>query len=640
MKTTNKFQTESKELLNLMINSIYTNKEIFLREIISNASDAIDKYKFLSLSSEGKIPTLDHEIWIKLDKKNNTLSIKDNGVGMNKEDLVNNLGTIAKSGSKDFMKKIKEAKNKEELNIIGQFGVGFYSGFMVADKIEVITKKFDEPAYKFLSDGKEGYSIEDSDKADTGTEVILHLKKDNKDEDYSSYLEEYKIEELVKKYSDYIRYPIKMMKKVSKPDLDKDGKEIKDKYHDEEEVQILNSMIPLWKKNKNEVKEEEINEFYKNKFSDYEDPFTYLFLNVDGLLSYNALVFIPSHPPYNLYSENYEKGLDLYSKGIFIKEKCKELVPDYFKFIKGLVDSNDFSLNISREMLQSSPLLKKIEENIENKLIAKLKEIKDKEFDKYISFFNNYGDHIKYGIYSMYGMNKDKLQDLLIFNSLNTEKPISLKEYVDKKDKDQKVIYYASGKTIDSIKAMPQMEKYRKDGINVLLFDKQIDEFAIMMMREYDKCEFKNIADLATENLSKEEQDKIDELTASNKRILDNIKEVLKDEVDEVTLSSRLVDSPSCIVTKEGMSLSMEDTLKNDPSNIGNENEIKAKKVLEINPNHEIFTSLQALGNDDEAIKRYGSLLYDEALMLEGYEIKDKKEFVKKLNELFVKAFK
>ena len=640
MIETKEFQTESKQLLNLMINSIYTNKEIFLRELISNASDAIDKYKYLQLTSEGKLNVKDYQIYLVVDKENRTLTIKDNGIGMSHDDLVNSLGTIASSGSKEFLKKYKEAKDSEDLNIIGQFGVGFYSAFMVASKIEVLTKTVDDKAYKFSSDGVKEYTIEEATKEDTGTEITLYLKEDKDDENYSTFLEYYTLEDLVKKYSDYIRYPIKLDEVIKTPKKDEKGEEIKDEYDEKVETKILNSMVPLWKKNKKDVTDEELEKFYKDKFSDYEKPFTSLFLNVDGIVKYNALIFIPSHAPYNLYSENYEKGLDLYSKGIFVKEKCKELVPDYLKFIKGLVDSDDFDLNISREMLQSSPLLRRIEDNIEKKILEKLKEIKNNDYNKYLDFFKTFGDHFKYAIYQSYGAKKEQLQDLLVFNSLLSETPISLKDYVSKMKENQKYIYYASGKSLDYIKMLPQIEKFKKDGIEVLLLDKKIDEFAIMMMRDYDKKEFKNVADEASNELSKEEKDNLDTLIAENKRILDDIKEGLNGKVDEVTFSTKLVDSPVCITTKNGLSLNMENTLNEEARENNFTDDVKATKVLEINPHHELFKAIEAIKDNDDEVKLYGSILYDEALMLEGYEVEDKKEFIEKLNKLMIKSLK
>ena len=650
MKEVKEFETESKQLLNLMINSIYTNKEIFLRELVSNASDAIDKYKYIALNSNNKYPLKDFSIDISYDKEKRTITIKDNGVGMNKEDLINDLGTIARSGSKDFVNKFSNAKkeldkekkenNQEDLNIIGQFGVGFYSAFMVAKNITVLTKKYDsDEGFKFESDGVKTYTIESNDTLkDSGTEIILTLKDNTDTEDYDKYLNDYEIEELIKKYSDYIRYPIKMEVTTKKEKLDKDGKPIEGEYEDVKEVKTLNSMVPLWKKNKKDVTDEELANFYKSKFNDYSDPLASLFINVDGVISYNALVFIPSHAPYNLYSENYEKGLDLYSKGIFIKEKCKELVPNYLKFIKGVVDSEDFDLNISREMLQNSPVLRRINDNIEKKVIEKLKDIEDTDFKKYIEFFKNFGDHIKFGIYSSFGAKKELLEDLLIFHSLNSKDDefITLKQYKEKMKEGQKEIYYVSGKSLEAIKLLPQLEKYRKLGIDVLLLTQNIDEFALSMMKDYQKVEFKNITNESSEDLSTEEKDKISTLEAENKRVLDDLGESLKGKVDKVTFSTKLVDSPVCITTKDNYSLNMEETLKNDPNNKENKDLYKATKVLEINPDHELFKAISKLTNDDD-IKKYGALLYDEAMLLEGFDVEDKSAFVKNLNDLMLK---
>lgn len=638
MKETKEFQTESKELLNLMINSIYSNNEIFLRELISNASDAIDKYRYQALSSKGKMPLNEFEINLSVDKKKRTITISDNGIGMSKEDLINNLGTIAKSGSKDFASKLKEAKEKQDLNIIGQFGVGFYSAFMVASKIEVLTKTYNGQGYLFTSDGQESYTIEEKDKETTGTQITIYLKKSSKEVDYDSYLEQYKIKNLVKKYSDYIRYPIKMMVTKSEQVLDKDGKPVEGKYEDKQVLETLNSMIPLWKKNKSEVTDEDLNEFYKNKFNDYENPLASLFVRVDGKITYDALLFIPSHIPYNLYSDSYERGLQLYSKGIFIKDKCQELIPDYLKFVKGLVDSGDFSLNISREMLQQSPIMQKISENVEKKIVDKLKDIKKTDFDKYVTFWKSFGELVKYGIYSTYGAKKELLQDILVFHSLNNEdKYISLADYKEKMAKDQKYIYFVSGENLDAIKLLPQLEKYRKNNVDVLLLDQKIDEFAIMMLHDYDKVEFKSISDESANEVSKEEQEKIDSVTADNKRLFDTLKEALAGKVNDVVVSSKLVDAPVCVSTKDGLSLEMEKTLNEQP---GAEDTVKAEKILELNPNHPLFEAFTKIQNDDELVKNYASVLYEEAMLLEGREIVDKKAFVDKINELFIRAMK
>ena len=638
MKEEKEFQAESKQLLDLMINSIYSNKEIFLREIVSNASDAIDKYRFLSLTDSASYPVSEGEIRIKKDEKARTIEIADNGIGMSKEDMENNLGTIAKSGSKDFAKKYQEAKEAQDLSIIGQFGVGFYSSFMVADSVEVISKPHNGEAHRFLSSGKDTYTIEDANvDFDHGTKVIIHLKGDDENEKYGTYLQDWKIEELIRKYSDYIRYPIKMMETHQESDKDENGKDVPGKTHEVQEDKTLNSMVPLWKKNAKEVTDAELNEFYKNKFDDFEDPLISLNVHIEGLISYDALVFIPAHAPYDLYSSTYEKGLSLYSKGIFIQDKCKELIPDFLKFARGIVDSEDFPLNISREMLQKSPLMSKIESSLEKKILEKLAAVQKADKERYSKFFKLFGNYLKYGIYSTYGMKKNDLQDLLEFASLNSETPISFKDYVGAMKEGQKDIFYASGKNLDEIKMLPQLEKYRKDGIDVLLLDQEIDEFAIMALMDYDKHAFKNIASEDKDSLSQEEKEKLDELTSSHKRILDEMKEGLAGKVDDVAFSNKLVDSPVCITTKNGMSMNVERVLDEQPGAEENEKP-KATKVLEINAEHPLFQAIASI-NDDAEIQKCGKLLYDEAMLLEGFEIEDKKQFVENLNSLMMKAF-
>ena len=631
-----KFQAESKQLLNLMINSIYSNKDIFLREIISNASDAIDKYHYDVLMSNSKLKDRNYEIDISVDKKNRVLTISDNGIGMTKNELIENLGTIAKSGSKEFLGKLAQLKDSNNIDIIGQFGVGFYSAFMVAKKIQVITRSYkDEKGYIFESDGEDSYTIDEFETENFGTKVNIYLKDDTKEENYSQYLEQYELEDLVKKYSDYIRYPIKMEITVSKQDLDKDGKPIENKYHDEKEIKTLNSMIPLWKKNKKEVTEQELNEFYKNKFYDFEDPLLSLNINVEGMMSYKSLIFIPSHAPYDLYSENYEKGLTLYVKGVFIKDKVKELVPDYLKFIKGLVDSDDLSLNISREILQQTAQLRRIKDSIESKVITELKKLKDNDFDKYNKFFDLYGSHLKYGIYTSYGSKKDELQDLLIYKSLNNqEKSISLKEYVDKMQKDQKYIYYAAGSTNEAINLMPQIDIFKKKGYDVLFLTQPVDEFCFMMMKDYNGKEFKSITNEEIDILNDEEKKKIEDLNNQNKELLDKIKNSLKDKVDDVVISSKLTTAPVCLSNKEGLTLEMENTLNNMP---GSDEKHKAIKVLEINPNHELFKNLSTLSNNED-ISFYSTLLYDQAMLIQGFQIKDPENFSKLLTELMLKS--
>ena len=630
---TKQFQTESKQLLNLVINSIYSNKEIFLREIISNASDAIDKYRFLSLKEENGLKTKEHKIRITLNKDEKYIEISDDGIGMTKGELETNLGTIAKSGSKEFLSKLKESEDKKDIGIIGQFGVGFYSAFMVAKKVEVLTKSYkSDEAYMFESDGIETYSIEEAQREESGSTIRIYLKDDTEEEKYSTYLDQYVIKNIVKKYSDYIRYPIVMAMEKSRAKKDENGNEIKDEYEKYYEDETLNSMVPLWKKNKSEVSEQELNEYYKNRFNDYEDPTLSLFLDVEGLICYKALVYIPSHAPYNLYSDTYEKGLALYAKDVFIKEKCPELVPDYLKFLKGLVDSDDFSLNVSREILQDDKRLHKISDNIEKKVIDGLKDLKNKDYDKYLKFFDTFGANIKFGIYQSFGSKKDLLKDLLVYDTLLSDKKISLEEYKKNAKEGQKVIYYAAGKTLESVKLLPQIEKYKQSGTDVLLLHENIDEFTLLVMKDYEGLEFKSITAESNDELSKEEKDKIDSLSAQNRELLDILKENLKDKVDDVVFSAKLVDAPVCISSKDGVSLNIEHVMnEQDPTG---ENQVKAIKVLEINPDHTLFKTISSNKESGKDISKYASLLYDEAMLLEGYDIKDKAQFVNNLNSL------
>ncbi|MDY6430515.1 MAG: molecular chaperone HtpG [Bacilli bacterium] len=638
MREEKEFQTESKQLLDLMINSIYSNQEIFLRELISNASDAIDKYRYLSLTNSEKYPQKSHEIFISVDKKAKSLTIRDTGIGMSKVEIEKNLGTIAKSGSSEFIKKYKDFKENNDLSIIGQFGVGFYSAFIVAKRVEVISKPIDGKAHLFVSVGKDKYTIEDVESdMDSGTEITLFLKDDTKETNYSRFLEQYEIESLIKKYSDYIRYPIRMLVKTSKPKLDKEGKEIEGKYEDVEEIKTLNSMIPLWKKNPKEITEEELNNFYKDKFSDFENPMLNVNISLEGFITYKALLFVPSHLPYNIYSDDYEKGLTLYTKGVFIKDHCKELIPDYLKFVKGVVDSEDFPLNISREMLQNSSLLNRVQSSIEKKVIDKLAETKKNNFDLYKKFFKIYGNYLKGGIYESYGQKKDLLQDLLIFSTTKDEDLIDLDTYVSSMEKKQKYIYFASGRSHDEVVNLPQLEKFKEKGINVLLLSEAIDEFVLSMMNTYKDKEFKNISMDSEADLSDEEKAAIEEATNLHKRALDNLKESLNSKVDDVIFSSKLIDSPCCLTSKDSMSLNMERILK-DQSRLSEEEASfpTSKKVLELNPKHPLVQNIISI-EDDDLVKEYGSLLYDEALMLEGIEIEDKIGFVKKINSLIVK---
>ena len=630
-----KFQAESKELLDLMINSIYSNKEVFLRELISNASDAIDKRRFEALNSDGKIKLVEKpEIWIIPNKEEKSLTIKDDGIGMDKDELINNIGTIARSGSKEFVEKIKNAKENENIDIIGQFGVGFYSAFMVAKKIVIETRStHSEQGYRFESDGSESYTIEEISKDDIGTSIKLYLKDDDEDEKYYSFLDFYTISYLVEKYSNYVRYPIKMnqVEKVNKKD--ENGKDIENEYEEKIEEKQLNSMIPLWKKNKKDVKDEELNEFYKNNFHDYQDPLFSLFLNVEGMISYQGLIYVPSRIRNEVYNRD-EAGLNLYAKNVFIMDKCKDLLPHYLYFLEGVVDSSDLNLNISREMLQENKNIIKIKNNIENKFISSLKELKDNDKDKFKKIFDLFGINLKYGIYESYGSKNDLLKDVIVFKSLNhNDDYIDLKTYVSEMKENQKNIYFACSSSLEEAKLLPEIERFKKEGIDVLLCDKNVDEFTLRTLKEYDKHEFKSVSEFNENDLSEEEKSKIETLNATHKRELDELKEALKGKVVEVKFSTKLVDSPVAIVSKDGLSLNMEKILNNIE---GNENKINSEKILEINPDHEIFKKLTTI-KDEEDIKDYANVLYNEALILGGLDISNKEEFFKSLNKILTK---
>ena len=637
MSEVRKFKTESKRLLDLMINSIYTNKEIFLREIISNASDAIDKYHYLSLTNKD-IPAQDsYHIHLSINKDDRILTIEDNGIGMTYEEVINNLGTIAKSGSLEFLNNLKEEQAKD-IDIIGQFGVGFYSAFMVSDKVVVETKSpLSEKGYRFTSKGTEKYEIEEIDKPQVGTKIDIYLRKSTEEEDYDQFLDDYHIQSLVKKYSDYVRYPITMEVEKSVPEVDKDGKEIENKYKTIHETITLNSMVPIWKKSKNEVSEKDLNEFYKQKFADYNDPMLSMFVNAEGMLTYNALLFIPKKAPYDLYTENYEKGLKLYTKGVFIMDKCKELIPDYLRFVKGLVDSSDLSLNISREILQQNRQLTKIATNIEKKVLNELTKLQKEDYDKYLDFFNQYGINFKYGIYNSYGADKEKLQDLLVYKTIQQEKPIPLKTYVENMKKDQEYIYFASAKDKNAVLAMPQMDLIKKHEYDVLILDDQIDEFVITMLQNYDKKSFKSINQGDLNILDEKQKEEVEKLKDLKKPLIEKLKEILKDDVSDVVISSRLSDSPVCLVSKDGVSLEMEKVLASLPT----ENKAKAQKVLELNPNHELFKAMERIyAKDANALKDYAELLYNQALLMEGFPLKDPVAFSNKMCELMIKSSK
>ncbi len=631
MSEIKQFKTESKRLLNLMINSIYTNKEIFLRELISNASDAIDKYHYLSLTDSVLPKKNDYEIFLEVNKENRTIKITDNGIGMTYDELNDSLGTIAKSGSLEFIEKMKEKDSS--IDIIGQFGVGFYSSFMVAGLVEVRTRSlYDTKGYLFKSEGTDSYEVSEIEKETTGTEITLYLRENSEDFEYDTFLDEWEIKNLVKKYSDYVRYPIKM--EVSKS-VKKEGTE--DEYEDVLSIETLNSMTPIWKKPKNEITEDELNEFYKQKYYDYEDPLLNLLIKVEGNLEYTALIYIPKRPPYNLYSEKYEKGLQLYTKNVFIMDKCKELVPDYLRFIKGLVESSDLSLNISREILQKSKELSDIAKNVEKRIVKKLEDLLKNDFDKYLEFFKSYGINLKFGIYEDYGLKKDLLQDLIIYNTVNSDKMLTLKEYVEAMKENQEFIYYASGKTKEQVLAMPQMDLIKKQGYDVLILSDDVDEFVLNILQEYDKKKFKSINQGDLDLLDKEEKEKLEELKELKKPLLEKIKDSLKEEVSDVVLSKRLTDSPVCLVSEDGISFEMEKVIANLP----NQEKPKATKILEINPNHDIFKALEKIYLENPLeINTYAQLLYSQALLIEGFELKDPVDFSKKMCDLIIKIAK
>ena len=645
MSEIREFKTESKRLLDLMINSIYTNQEIFLRELISNASDAIDKYHYLSLTNES-IPTKnDYEINIEIDKISRTLKITDNGIGMTYDELNTNLGTIAKSGSLEFIKKLEEQKddnNTKNVDIIGQFGVGFYSAFMVSKLVEVRTKSpLSDKGYLFKSVGSDTYEVEEIEKNIDGTEIILYLRNNVKNdeenvENYDQYLDEYVIRRLVKKYSDYIRYPITMYVTRKSPLLDNDGNPVEGEYTEYKELETLNSMIPLWKKNKKDVTEEEYNEFYQQKFNDYSNPLTHLIFNIEGNINYTALLYIPSHVPYDLYTTNYEKGLQLYTKGVFIMDKCKELLPDYLKFVKGLVDSADLSLNISREMLQQNRILQMMSKNIEKKIISKLENYLEDDFEKYVEFFKNFGVNLKFGAYENFGTRKEQLKDLLIYQTVNSDSYITLKTYVEKMLEDQKYIYYVSTKDKESVAAMPQMDLFKKKGYDVILLNEDIDEFLFKVLGKYNDIELKSInqGDL-NELISEEEQQQIESLENEKQSILDSLKKALTGKVKDVVFSKRLTSSDVCLVSGDGISFEMEKVLKQLPDN----EEVSADKILEINPNHELFKAIEKVHTTNpELIDLYANLLYEKSLLIEGFKLENPIKFANQMCELMIKA--
>lgn len=623
------FKAESKRLLEMMINSIYTHKEIFLRELISNASDAMDKLYFKSMQENLGLTRENFEISISADKEKRTITISDNGIGMDKEELENNLGVIAQSGSFKFKQENTDT-DKEEVDVIGQFGVGFYSAFMVAKKVTVLTKKYgEETAYLWESEGVEGYSITESEKQDCGSEITLYLKENSEEEDYDDFLAEYKIKSLVKRYSDYIRYPIKM--ECTHRHL-KEGTE--NDYEEHKAVEILNSMVPIWKKNKTELTEEQYNQFYKEKFLDYNDPLTHIHSKTEGTATYNALLYIPKKAPFDYYTKEYEKGLQLYSSGVLIMEKCSDLLPDYFSFVKGLVDSEDLSLNISREMLQHDRQLKLIAKSIERTIKNELKKMLNNEREKYEEFWKNFGLQIKFGLYSSYGMNKELLKDLLMFYSSSEKKLVTIDEYVTRMKEDQKYIYYACGETTAKIDSLPQTEILKEKGYEILYMTDNVDEFALQMLIDYEGKEFKSVqssdVDLETDEEKAEKKEKAEQ----NKDLLEEMKKALEGKVADVRLSARLRSHPVCLSSDGAVSIEMEKVLGAMPEGGGKP---KADKVLEINSNHPIFEKLRFLcDNDKEKLAVYADILYDQALLIEGINIENPVDYCNKICDLMV----
>lgn len=619
------FKAESKRLLDLMINSIYTHREIFLRELISNASDAIDKIYYKSLGDDNiNFNKEDFFIKISIDKENRTIKISDTGIGMTKNELEDNLGVIAKSGSLQFK---KENEIKDGYDIIGQFGVGFYSSFLIADKVTVITKAFgSNEAYKWESTGVEGYTIEPATKNTIGTDIILQVKPNTEDENFDEYLNEYKIQSLIKKYSDFIRYPIKM--EFTEKKL-KEGSE--SEYEDYIEEKVVNSMVPIWRKNKNELTKDEYNNFYKEKHYGFDMPLKYIHLSVDGTVSYNAILYIPENMPYDFYSKDYEKGLELYSNGVMIMNKCSDILPDYFGFVKGIVDSEDLSLNISREILQHDRQLRFIAKNIKNKIKNELEKMLKNERENYEKFYKSFGRTLKFGVYDNFGSEKEVLQDLLMFYSSKEKKMVTLDEYITRMTQDQKYIYYAVGESIDKIEKMPQTEILLDKGYEILYFTDDIDEFAIKMLMKYKEKEFKSVSSSDLGINTNDEETEAETANEENKKLFDAMKDILNNKVSSVKISNKLKNHPVCLSNEGDLSIEMEKVLNSMPNN----QDVKAKKVLEINIHHNVFNSLKdAYYNDKDKLNLYTNLLYNQALLIEGLSVSDPVEFTNDICKL------
>lgn len=622
------FKAESKKLLDMMINSIYTNKEIFLRELISNASDAIDKLYFKSLTDNSVgLSKSDFKIQITADKENRTLTVEDNGIGMTAEELESNLGTIAKSGSLNFKQDNQQAK-ENDIEVIGQFGVGFYSSFMVASKVEVVSKAFgSDVAYKWTSTGADGYTIEECEKENAGTVITLYIKEDNENEDYSHFLESYTIADLVKKYSDYIRYPIVTDMTHTVPDEEKEGE-----YKEVTEPETLNSMVPIWRKNKSELKPEDYNEFYKNKFMDYEDPLAVIHSKTEGQATFDALIYIPSKAPYDFYSKEYEKGLQLYTNGVLIMDKCSDLVPDYFSFVKGIVDSADLSLNISRETLQQDHQVRIIARAIDKKIKNELKKMLNNDREKFEQFYKTFGVQLKWGIYANYGAEKDGLKDFLMFKSVKENKYVTLKEYVNAMADGQDTIYYACGASAEKIALLPQTEAVVAKGFDVLCFTDDVDEFAIQMLMEYDGKHFANICKDELNLDSEEDKKALDEKNENSKEMLEEMKKYLGDDVSAVKFSNSIGNHAVSLSAEGYVSLEMARVLSQMP---GSDGSMKAQLVLEINSNHKIAETLFNLfANDKEKLEKYTKLLYNQARLISGLSVDNPTEFADMITDL------
>ena len=633
------FKAESKRLLELMINSIYTHKEIFLRELISNASDAMDKLYFKSMTENIGLSRGDFEIFIEADGESRTLTITDNGIGMTKDELEANLGVIAKSGTNEFRKQVGDGvpdvpSEEDEMSVIGQFGVGFYSAFMVANKVEVRSKFYgSDEAFLWTSSGADGYTIEACEKENHGSEIKLYIKEnpasdDENHEDYEEFLLEYKVRSIVKKYSDYIRYPIKM------ESLQRKKKEDSEEFEEVKEIQTLNSMVPIWKKNKSELKDENYNEFYKSKFHDFVDPIAHIHSKTEGTATYNALIFIPKKPPYDFYTKEYEKGLQLYTNGVMIMEKCGDLLPDYFSFARGLVDSEDLSLNISREMLQHDRQLKIIAKSIERSIKNELKKMLSNEREKYEEFWKEFGAQIKFGIYNTYGQAKDGLQDLLMFYSSSEEKNTTLEEYVVRMKEDQKSIYFASGESITRINALPQVEAVKDKGFEILYLTDNVDEFCLQMLVEYNEKNFMSVQSADLDLETEDEKAEIKQKNTDNKQLFELMREALADKVQDVRFSQKLKTLPVCVSGAGALSVEMEKILSQMPG----DKKAKADKILEINANHAICDKLQFLyDNDKEMLKTYAEILYSQAMLIEGINLENPAEFVGQIAELMTR---